>query len=98
MKPIRLSSRAQLQVALRGSSETEVIDAIRTIPWKPAELGRLECRKDFACRGQRSGVRYRSKQIHPIFVEAPQEIVVVTVDVCYFREDPASYVVSASRR
>ncbi|MGH7353441.1 MAG: hypothetical protein ACRELS_02555 [Candidatus Rokuibacteriota bacterium] len=99
MKPIRLSDRALLQVAFRGCSESEVIDAIQTIPWRPAELGRLECRKDFAYRRERNGVPYRSKQVHPVFVEASTEIVVVTVEVCYFRESQASYVLSpASRR
>lgn len=98
MKPIRLSNRAVLQVAFRGCSESEVVDAIRTIPWTDAELGRLQCRKDFTYRRERNGVRFRSKQVHPVFVEAPHEIVVVTVNVCYFREDYASYVVSASRR
>jgi len=47
MKPIRLSGHARENARYRGATEEEVKDTIRTSPWKPAELGRLECRKDF---------------------------------------------------
>jgi uncharacterized protein YuzE len=47
-KPIRLSGHARDQLAFRGGTEREVVEAIRTVPWQPAELSRLECRKDFA--------------------------------------------------
>jgi len=47
-KPIQLSGHAKEQMRFRGATEAEVIDAIRTVPWYPAENGRTECRKDFA--------------------------------------------------
>ena len=46
-KAIRLSGHAHTQLARRGVSEDEVVETIRTSSWQPAELGRLECRKDF---------------------------------------------------
>jgi len=50
MKPIRLSGHAKEQLFFRGTTEEEVTETIRTSPWQPgqpAELGRLECRKNF---------------------------------------------------
>ena len=46
-KQIRLSEHAKQQLVFRGATEEQVFDAIRSEEWKPAELGRLECRKDF---------------------------------------------------
>lgn len=81
---IRLSGHAKSQLAFRGASEQEVLDAIRTSAWQPAELGRLECRKDYAFHAEWNGHWYETKQVRPIFVEEPEEIVVVTVYVYYF--------------
>jgi hypothetical protein len=47
MKPIRFSAYARGYLRIRGFTAAEVEDAIRNSPWQPAELGRLECRKDF---------------------------------------------------
>ena len=49
-----------------------------------AELGRLECRKDYPFHAVWNGVRYGTKQVRPIFVDESEEIVVVTVYVYYF--------------
>lgn len=65
-------------------TEAEVDDAIRTSPWHLAENGRLECRKDFVFDAAWNGRHYATKQVRPIFVEAPNQIVVVTVYVYYF--------------
>jgi hypothetical protein len=65
-------------------SEDEVIEAIRTSPWQPAELGRLECRQDFPYDREWNGEFYKTKQVRPIFVEEVDEIVVVTVYSHYF--------------
>jgi hypothetical protein len=83
-KPIRLSAHATLQIRFRGTDESQVADAIRTALWQPAELGRLECRKDFQYNADWNGKRYATKQVHPIFADEPTEIVVVTVYVYYF--------------
>ncbi len=68
----------------RGTAEAEIEEAIRTTEWSPAELGRLECRKDFAFDKEWNGKLYTNKQGRPIFVEEEQEIVVVTAYTYYF--------------
>ncbi len=84
MKPIRLSGHAFQQVQFRGASHSEVVEAIRTASWQPAESGRWECRKDFGFAVIWNGKHYATKQVRPVFVEEPNEIVVVTVYVYYF--------------
>jgi hypothetical protein len=83
MKPIRLSRHAQEQLLFRGGTAREVDEAIRASPWEPAELGRLECRQNFRFQREWHGVFYAIKQVRPIFVDEPDEIVVVTVYVYY---------------
>ena len=83
-KPIRLSGHARGQIFFRGGTEREVVEAIRTAPWQPAELGRLESRKDFPFNAEWNQSPYATKRVRPIFVNEPDEIVVVTVYVYYF--------------
>ena len=82
-KTIRLSAHAGLQLGFRGTTEEEVIEAIRTQPWQPAEQGRLECRKNFPFDAEWNKKHYTTKQVRPIFVDEPDEIAVVTVYVYY---------------
>jgi len=84
MKPIRLSAHARGYIRSRGFSATEVEEAIRTSPWQPAELGRLECRKDFQYGRDWNGKLYATKQVRPVFVDEAAEVVVVTVYTYYF--------------
>ena len=84
MKPIRLSKHAAGYIHSRGFSEAEVAEAIHTTPWSPAELGKLECRKDFFFDADWNGHYYTTKQVRPIFVEEDTEIVVITVYTYYF--------------
>lgn len=79
LKPIRLTGHATQQLVRRGTSEAEVVEAIRTEVWKPAERGRLECSKLHAFNATWNRQQYASKQVQPIFVDEPDEIVVVTV-------------------
>jgi uncharacterized protein YuzE len=79
VKPIRLSDHAQRYVSKRGFTLNEVEDAIRTTPWRQAELGRLECHKDFDYRKEWNRKFYATKQVRPVFVEEASELVVVTV-------------------
>jgi hypothetical protein len=83
LKPIRCSRHAQEQLLFRGGSPREVEEAIRSSSWEPAELGRLECRRSFSFQQEWHGVVYATKQVRPIFVDEPDEIVVVTVYVYY---------------
>lgn len=84
MKPIRFSGHARDQMRYRGTTEQEVVDTIRTALWEPAELGRLECRKDFTYAQEWNGKFYATKRVRAIFVEEADEIVVITVYVYYF--------------
>lgn len=84
MKPIRLSAHASRYATPRGFTVDEVEQAIRTTEWQPAELGRLECRKDFPYQRQWNGKLYATKQVRPVFVDEAEEIVVVTVYTYYF--------------
>ncbi|MGH7229407.1 MAG: hypothetical protein ACREIH_09385 [Nitrospiraceae bacterium] len=84
MKPIRLSTHALRYTMSRGFTVDEVADAIRTSPWQPAELGRLECRKDLPFGGEWNSKVYATKQVRPVFVEDAAEILVVTVYTYYF--------------
>jgi len=68
----------------RGVYESEVVEAIRSAEWKPAELGRLECRMDFPYNREWNGRFYTTKRVRPIFVEEPEQILVVTVYGYYF--------------
>lgn len=84
MKPIRLSNHASRYVTKRGFTADEVEETIRTSPWNPAELGRLECRKDFPYAQDWNGKVYATKQVRPVFAEESGEIVVITVYTYYF--------------
>ena len=87
MKPIRLSDHARAQLRFRGGFAWKVNEAIRTSPWEPAERGRRECRRNFPFHQEWHGIVYATKQIRPIFVDEPEEIVVVTVYVYYLLEE-----------
>ena len=84
MKPIRFSDHASRYMNTRGFTVGEVEEAIRTNPWNPAELGRLDCRKDFPHAKEWNGKVYATKQVRPVFVEESAEVVVVTVYTYYF--------------
>jgi hypothetical protein len=83
-KPIRLSEHAKQQLQFRGATEQEVAETIRMQTRGPAELGRLECQRNFAFNSEWNKNYYATKQVGPIFAEESDEIVVVTVYVYYF--------------
>jgi hypothetical protein len=83
MKSIRLSGHALGYCASRGFTAAEVEEAIRRGPWEKAELDRLEARLEFAFDAEWNGHHYATKQVRPVFVEEPNEIVVVTVYTYY---------------
>ena len=87
MKPIRLSEHALRYTSKRGFAIPEIEETIRTSPWTPAELGRLDCRKNFAYGKEWNGKVYATKQVRPIFVEEAGEIVVITV-YTYYSDQP----------
>jgi len=83
-KLIRLSEHAKQQLEFRVGTEKQVVEAIRTETWEPAEISRLECRKNFVFNSEWNNKYYDTKQVHPIFVDESDEIIVVTVYVYYF--------------
>ena len=84
MKPIQLSKHATGYTASRGFTVAEVEDAIHTCAWGAAELGRLDCRKDFAYQREWNGKVYATKQVRTVFVDEAEKIVVITVYTYYF--------------
>ncbi|MBM4386172.1 MAG: hypothetical protein FJ088_00440 [Deltaproteobacteria bacterium] len=68
MKPVRLSEHAKEQLFFRGTSEKEVIEAIMTTQWQPAEKERLECKKDFLFEKAWNKRYYHTKRVRPVFV------------------------------
>jgi len=84
MKRIRLSAHAVSYIDRRGFTVAEVEEAIRTYEWQSAELGRLKCQMNFPYGRKWNGTVYDTKQVCPIFVDEPTEIVVVTVYTYYF--------------
>jgi len=84
VKPIRLSKHALNYAKKRGFTVAEVEETIRTSSWGVAELGRLECRKDFGFGKEWNGKFYTTKEVRPVFVEEAGEIVVITVYTYYF--------------
>ncbi|OGL48819.1 MAG: hypothetical protein A3H37_11405 [Candidatus Schekmanbacteria bacterium RIFCSPLOWO2_02_FULL_38_14] len=85
MKPIKLSEHAKEQLFFRGTTEEEVIETIQTSEWQPAELGRLESRKNFPFENEWNKKYYKIKQVRPIFIEEEKEIVIITVYTYFFK-------------
>ena len=82
-KPIRLSAHARSYCVVRGFSEAEVVETVRSGNWKIADRNRLECRKEFAHKTMWNGSYYETKTVRPIFVEEDSEIVIITVYTYY---------------
>ena len=83
-KPIRLTKHAMGYLDRRGFTVAEVEMAILTARWGLAELGRHHCFKDFPFNAVWNGRRYATKQVGPVFIEEPVEIIVITVYTYYF--------------
>jgi len=83
-KPVRLSRHAADRLEARGGTPAEVAQAIAGSEWRPAERGRFECHANFSFGDTWRGTEYLVKQVRPIFVDEPDEIVVITVYVYYF--------------
>ena len=84
MKPIRLTKHALLQCLERGATEEEVIAAVEIGIREAAKKGRMLCRYNVPFNQMWQDSIYAIKQIAPIIIEEPDEIVVVTVYTFYF--------------
>jgi hypothetical protein len=79
MKPVRLSEHAAAYAKMRGFTKAEVEQASKSCLWETAKLGRSECRLNFPYGREWNGKMYETKQVRPVFVEQPDEMLVVTV-------------------
>jgi hypothetical protein len=84
MKRVRLSKHAQEQALERGTTRSEVEEAIRKGSREPATHGREMCRYNFLFNHKWQGKHYAVKQVAPIIKEESNEIVVITVYTFYF--------------
>lgn len=84
MKKVRLSDHARGRLALRGTSEQEVREAVRRGVREPAKKGRRMCRLNFQYNQTWQGKHYAIKQVAPVIAEGADEIVVITVYTFYF--------------
>ena len=84
MKRIRLSKHAQEQALERGTTRSEVEEAIRKGSREPATRGREMFRYNFLFNRKWQGKHYAVKQVAPIIKEESNEIVVITVYTFYF--------------
>ena len=83
VKPIRLSRHAQEQCKERGALEAELVTAIANSVWLPARDNKFECKYSFQYDAHWGGKYYAIKEVRPIFVNEPSEIVVITVFTYY---------------
>ncbi|GEM_PF-291635 len=84
LKPIAFTKHAYRYLERRGFTTKEVEAAIRLEEWQAADFGRLECRKEFAFNDEWNESFYATKLVRPIFVDEPNEIVVITVYTYYY--------------
>jgi hypothetical protein len=80
-KPIRLSGHARNQLQFRGVTQREVMEAIRKGTWKAVDHCRMDCSWHLAPHPHANETCPQSKTVRPVFVDEPEEIVVVTVYV-----------------
>jgi hypothetical protein len=80
---IWFSAHAKERMRFRGTDESEVREAILSADWRPAELNRIECDKEFQYRAEWNGIWYAIKKVRPIFAEDKEQITVITVYVYY---------------
>ncbi len=84
-KPIQFSEHARAQMVLRGATEEEIQQTIRSESWTLAKRGKWQAKRRFAF-GEPSPINqreYKFKEVAPIFAEETDAIVVVTIMVYY---------------
>ncbi|HEO65059.1 MAG TPA: hypothetical protein ENI73_04220 [Spirochaetes bacterium] len=84
MKKIRFSKHSLEQCDERGTSQDEVIQAVRTGTREPAKHARISCKINLSFHSQWQGKFYAIKQVMPIITEEDNEIIVITVYTYYF--------------
>jgi hypothetical protein len=83
-KPVRFSRHALEQMAERGATQDEVLEAIRSGEQVPAKRSRQGYRKNFQYERLWGGRYYSIKQVLALVADEPEMLVVVTVYTFYF--------------
>lgn len=86
MKPVVFSTHARGRIANRGTTEADVIRAIRTGYREPAQRGLSLYRLTLEYRREWDGRYYAVQQVVPVVDDMPDRFVVVTVYTFYFQE------------
>lgn len=86
MKPIVFTRHARERIKKRGTTEEDVIRAIREGYREPAQRGLFLHRLTLEYRREWDGRYYAVRQVAPVVDETPDQIVVVTVYTFYFQE------------
>ena len=81
---IEISDHANEQAELRGATQDEVREAIRTGEEVPAKKGRTGYRKTFQYGAAWREVYYENKQVLAIVVRENETVIVITVFAFYF--------------
>lgn len=86
MKPIVFTRHARERIKKRGTTEEDVMRAIRGGYREPAQRGLFLYRLTLEYRREWDGRYYAVQQVAPVVDETPDRFVVVTVYTFYFQE------------
>ena len=76
-------NHARMQMSVRGATEEEVVETLRSGVHTPGRLGRQIRVKVFTAGYQRRGRDYLHKEVEVIYAEREDTVVVVTVKTRY---------------
>jgi hypothetical protein len=85
VKPVVFTRHARQRLVERGTTEEEVVGAIRDAPWVQTDRRRYAVTKWYPFGHEHEGSFYTGKDVRAIFVDEPERLVVVTVYV-YFNQ------------
>lgn len=86
MKPIVFTRHARERIKKRGTTEEDVMRAIRGGYREPAQRGLFLYRLTLEYRREWDGRYYAVQQVAPVVDDTPDRLVVVTVYTFYFQE------------
>ncbi len=85
-KPVVFTTHALLRMKERGTTEQDVLEAIRMGEREPAREGRVLHRLNVEFALEWDGKYYGVQQIAPVTIEEDDRIVVITIYTFYFQE------------
>ena len=83
-KEIVFTAHARQRIIERGTSEEDVVEAIRIGMKEPAQRGLFQYRLNLEFKREWAGQFYGVQQVAPVVAEEETGMVVVTVYVFYF--------------